>query len=217
MAASCALPSSALPHAHQQHLHPHSHPQSPSPLSSWRSSMSSETLSTTSADDVVYDEGHGSNYSHTGPNLHAHSHSHSHERSGSYASNRSNRSIPLSRERPPPTSLDMMDGWTLEKTQSGRSVIAPGPDTTATPYSPPRQVHKRMHELQSSESNAERSLFTRTLLPYTAKYPILHAIMTEKDSRRIFYFMTYVLQANCSCTAADVTLTLFEIGSILPL
>ncbi|CAM1511313.1 Fc.00g088260.m01.CDS01 [Cosmosporella sp. VM-42] len=27
------------------------------------------------------------------------------------------------------------------------------------------------------------------LLPYTAPYPIIHAIMTEKDSRRIFYFM----------------------------
>lgn len=86
----------------------------------------------------------------------------------------------------------MMDGWTLEKTQSGKSVIAPGPDTSATPYSPPRQVHKRMHDLQSHDQSAERSLFTRTLLPYTAKYPILHAIMTEKDSRRIFYFMTYV-------------------------
>jgi hypothetical protein len=29
------------------------------------------------------------------------------------------------------------------------------------------------------------------LLPYTAKYPLIHAIMTEKDSRRIFYFMGY--------------------------
>ncbi|KAG5979573.1 hypothetical protein E4U43_006863 [Claviceps pusilla] len=28
------------------------------------------------------------------------------------------------------------------------------------------------------------------MLRYTAGYPILHAILIEKDSRRIFYFMT---------------------------
>jgi zinc transporter 5/7 len=27
------------------------------------------------------------------------------------------------------------------------------------------------------------------LLPYTARFPLIHAIVTEKDSRRIFYFM----------------------------
>jgi zinc transporter 5/7 len=30
------------------------------------------------------------------------------------------------------------------------------------------------------------------LLPYTSRWPLLHAIMTEKDSRRILYFMSYV-------------------------
>lgn len=33
------------------------------------------------------------------------------------------------------------------------------------------------------------STFTALLLPYTSKWPLIHAIMTEKDSRRIFYFM----------------------------
>lgn len=47
------------------------------------------------------------------------------------------------------------------------------------------------HSHHDHEKNATRSLFTRMLLPYTAKYPLIHAIMTEKDSRRIFYFMGY--------------------------
>lgn len=29
------------------------------------------------------------------------------------------------------------------------------------------------------------------LLPYCVRFPIIHAIVIEKDSRRIFYFMMY--------------------------
>ncbi|PHH64856.1 hypothetical protein CDD81_3922 [Ophiocordyceps australis] len=39
------------------------------------------------------------------------------------------------------------------------------------------------------EAKAHRSLFTRTIVAYTPQYPILHAILIDKDSRRIFYFM----------------------------
>jgi len=49
-------------------------------------------------------------------------------------------------------------------------------------------VHAHAHS--HSDEKAERSLFTRTILPYTVRFPILHAILVEKDSRRIFYFMT---------------------------
>lgn len=38
----------------------------------------------------------------------------------------------------------------------------------------------------------ERSRFTTILLPYTEKLTVIHAILVEKDSRRIFYFMAYV-------------------------
>ena len=39
---------------------------------------------------------------------------------------------------------------------------------------------------------AKPSRFTALLLPYTSKVPLIHAVITEKDSRRIFYFMVYV-------------------------
>lgn len=42
------------------------------------------------------------------------------------------------------------------------------------------------------DPSAERSRFTNFMLPHTAKWPMLHTIMTEKDSRRIFYFMRCV-------------------------
>jgi zinc transporter 5/7 len=38
----------------------------------------------------------------------------------------------------------------------------------------------------------ERSRFTAMLLPYTERWTLIHAILVEKDSRRIFYFMMHV-------------------------
>ncbi|CAG9997982.1 unnamed protein product [Clonostachys byssicola] len=54
--------------------------------------------------------------------------------------------------------------------------------------------HKHDHDHyhphgSTQEQNSERSFFTKLILPYTAKFPLLHAIVSEKDSRRIFYFM----------------------------
>lgn len=45
------------------------------------------------------------------------------------------------------------------------------------------------------------------LLPYTARFPILHAIMIEKDSRRIFYFMTYVIVNCCYYSIANLIIS----------
>ena len=36
----------------------------------------------------------------------------------------------------------------------------------------------------------ERSKFTSFVLPLTERWPLIHTILVEKDSRRIFYFMT---------------------------
>lgn len=81
----------------------------------------------------------------------------------------------------------VLDGWMLEKTMSGKSVMAPAAETDSALYSPKVAT---IHD--AAAKSGERSFFTNALLPYTAKYPLIHAIMTEKDSRRIFYFMTYV-------------------------
>jgi zinc transporter 5/7 len=56
--------------------------------------------------------------------------------------------------------------------------------------------HGDAHDHHGHDHTAERSKFTALLLPYTSRYPLLHAIMTDKDSRRIFYFMSYVPYAD---------------------
>ena len=57
-------------------------------------------------------------------------------------------------------------------------------------YQPPSALNPK-----SNHSHAvDRSRFTAMLLPYTEKWPLVHAILVEKDSRRIFYFMVYVLR-----------------------
>lgn len=40
---------------------------------------------------------------------------------------------------------------------------------------------------------AERSRFTTLILPFTERWPLIHTILVEKDSRRIYYFMRYAL------------------------
>lgn len=95
-----------------------------------------------------------------------------------------------------------LDGWTLEKTASGKSVIAPGFETESAPYAPPKITQKQ----EMIDRSVERSWFTNALLPFAARFPLIHAIMLEKDSRRIFYFMTYVV--TCPCDKVSHLLTL---------
>ena len=207
MASSYALPSSALPHAHQQHMHS----QSQSSINSWKSksSVSSGGLH-------AHPEDEDSDHDYARPS----SRHQTHGRGGSQASN---TSATLSTRRAPPQALDNMSGWTRETTPGGMTVITPGLDSAKTPQPAPshhdhnhshhhEQDHHDHHEHHShhhghhhghhdhghnhahpeKDPNTARSLFTRKLLPYTARFPIIHAILIEKDSRRIFYFMVYV-------------------------
>ncbi|KJZ79256.1 hypothetical protein HIM_01407 [Hirsutella minnesotensis 3608] len=194
MASPFALPSSALPHAHQQHLH--SIPRSPSSLHAWRASMSRESLPVHHEDEARATD-------------RAHTHSHSLSPNRMATAHASNSSAALLRDKPPPASLDTLDGWTQERTAGGKFVLTPAPGTHSTPYTPPRQHHHQHHHhrhdghpLRQSHSHddahthpigddkATPSAFTLALLPFAAKFPILRAILLEKDSRRIFYFMT---------------------------
>jgi zinc transporter 5/7 len=45
------------------------------------------------------------------------------------------------------------------------------------------------HSYNHNASSEPRSKFTTLALPMVQNYPLLHTIMIEKDSRRIFYFM----------------------------
>ncbi|KAG6270364.1 hypothetical protein E4U46_005793 [Claviceps purpurea] len=155
-------------------------------------------------------------HSHSHSHSHAHSRSKLHTRSGSQPSN---AAAALFRDKPPPAALDSLDGWSRETTAGGKNIITPRVDVTLAPYSPPAtsnpsysysysekhdnhshshshnhehshdHSHDHSHSHKAGESKAPRSLFTRTLLRHTAGYPILHAILMEQDSRRIFYFM----------------------------
>jgi solute carrier family 30 (zinc transporter), member 5/7 len=49
-----------------------------------------------------------------------------------------------------------------------------------------------------------RSRLTRMVLPYTESWPLLHSIMKEKDSRRIFYFMRCVTSWCGSYNITDI-------------
>lgn len=77
------------------------------------------------------------------------------------------------------------NGFTTTSTAAGKLLVTPKNASFSESYKapetkPPKSAH---------DHSAERSRFTNMLLPYTAKWPLLHTIVTEKDSRRIFYFM----------------------------
>ncbi|PHH71692.1 hypothetical protein CDD80_5068 [Ophiocordyceps camponoti-rufipedis] len=160
MASPYALPTSAL------HAHPHL----------WRASMSRDSHA--SDDELRSRDG-----------------THSHTRVNSQASN---TSAVISREKPPPPPLDSLEGWTHQTTAGGKHVLTPAQGYPLTaPYSPPKHSHGHGHDgcydddvRAGHESRHARSLLTRALLSYTVRFPILHAILASKDSRRIFYFMT---------------------------
>lgn len=86
---------------------------------------------------------------------------------------------------PPP--LLPSNGWKTTTT-AGKHLITPVTSSFAEQYEAPEALDPE----PPHDHSAERSKFTNMLLPYTSKWPILHAIMTEKDSRRIFYFMRYL-------------------------
>ena len=69
---------------------------------------------------------------------------------------------------------------------------------SASLHSPHLHSHHKdnvLHELHSvsSHNHGPHSRFTGALLAATSSWPLLHSILVEKDSRRILYFMWYVM------------------------
>lgn len=84
-----------------------------------------------------------------------------------------------------PAPLLTGNDFTTTSTAAGKLLVTPKNAVFSESYKapepkPPRSAH---------DHSPKRSTFTNMLLPYTAKWPLLHSVMTEKDSRRIFYFM----------------------------
>lgn len=166
MASSYALPATGFPHHHPHSGHGHSHTHTPPSLGSLSPprSLKSEPRSNGEARPSVHENHH-----------------HSHHRA--------NTSQPM-QHRPhiPPPLAPSGAAWNVGSTAGGKAIITPT-NTSFDPssrYEAPTQSHSHSRR---HEHSAERSTFTALLLPYTSRWPLLHAIMTEKDSRRIFYFM----------------------------
>ena len=63
------------------------------------------------------------------------------------------------------------------------------------------QIHQRSHHTDCNEQNHHMpSRISRFLLGSSQKWPLLHSILVEKDSRRIFYFMWWVSVEIVGCS-----------------
>lgn len=182
MASSYVLPASALHQHHHgdgagSHSHSHSHTSSLTSLSPSRSRKDSRAHS------------------------HTRNHHHHHHHDSNHTQFRANANVPIPINVPPPSGSG--GHWRMESTPGGKSLLSPTDASfdAAGVYEPPTAARSRSNSHSHSHAHshdhhhdhsAPRSKFTRLLLRYTPRWPLLHAVVTNKDSRRIFYFMRFV-------------------------
>ncbi|KAL1872808.1 hypothetical protein VTK73DRAFT_1279 [Phialemonium thermophilum] len=77
--------------------------------------------------------------------------------------------------------------WKRDSTLGGRPLITPTDASFGATYEPPVLYDSCQNR---HDSDGGRSKLTDVLLPFMLRWPLLHTIMSEKDSRRIFYFMS---------------------------
>ncbi|TVY35159.1 putative zinc transporter [Lachnellula subtilissima] len=179
MASSYALPASAINHSHHGHGHVHSHSHSPpSPVrgypaktpSTLKQEVSTGHLHSLSESHV--DHVHENIRAHN----HNHSHAHSHEREHSHSP-----SLPYGNFIPPAKFETQPHD---HSTHQIASYEPPVNDVHVEPHDHAHPSHKHSHAVEP------QSKFTSLVLPMVLRWPLIHTIMAEKDSRRIFYFMT---------------------------
>lgn len=124
-----------------------------------------------------------------------------------------------SRERVPLAPINVSQSW--KEGGGGKILMTPGVGTDSMPvkYQLPRysetgcehdhdhdhdhghdhahphahpHAHTHTHAHAHDTGSSEKSIVTRILLDASDSWPLIHAILAEKDSRRIFYFMMYV-------------------------
>lgn len=192
MASTFVLSGTTTSQSRRHHGHGHANSRSRSPKHmgtlnrSFKLDMSSASML---SDHDNHHHDHDHSYSHSlssnsAPHEYDHSHSHS-LHTHSHSPSGGNRMQP--RQHVPPPVLTG-NGLITTSTATGKLRVTPRVGSVSEPYTAPETKPKHAHDL-----SAERSTFTNLLLPFTAKWPLLHTVMTEKDSRRIFYFMRYVL------------------------
>jgi zinc transporter 5/7 len=118
------------------------------------------------------------------------------------------------RPRPKPSPVSPPAGWKTEIMSNGRTVItSPTTGNFARAYTDPYMHRPHAHgHAHHDHGDARRSWLTRRLMELTSGSSIMHAIMVEKDSRRIAYFMTWVSRNLWKCAL----LTLSAPGSTFP-
>lgn len=190
MAASYALPRTALPHTHSHghsHIHSHAHSLSASPARS--------SANTTRS--MKHERSSGSLHSSSHSESHLElDHNHTHLRDpGHLHTNSCNHHVrepsPLAYPTPPNS-----DG--LPPARFGHHVHEHSLALSqSSSYEPPTNAveaidhHHDDHDHPHTHAPAilPRSKFTTFILPYTQRFPLLYTIMADKDSRRILYFI----------------------------
>ncbi|KAH7313195.1 cation efflux family-domain-containing protein [Rhexocercosporidium sp. MPI-PUGE-AT-0058] len=195
MASSYALPASAMTHSHghgHTHLHSHSHSHSPgrqhppSPQKALRSDRSNGSLHSHSHSEPRLDHGHNNNHNHS------HSHSSSPSRGHSYM-----RELSTSSYLPTPPNSNGMSPISEFPKQLHQHEPSPAlsqmgpfePSLNAVNVISHSHEHDHLHN-HALHVEQPRSKFTSLLLPFAMRWPLLHTILADKDSRRIFYFMS---------------------------
>lgn len=192
MTSSYALPTTAIPQFHTHspgHMHSHSNSNSHSPSASLGSLHAPRSRKDSRARSHAHDRqdhghshGDGHDHGHDHDHDHGHDHGHSHSHSRERSATNGNRSR---KHQPPP--LAPSGHWRMESTAGGTSLL--------TPTDPKFDVGREYQPPTASKDHAphgpvERSKFTTLLLPLTERWPLIHTVLVEKDSRRIFYFMS---------------------------
>jgi solute carrier family 30 (zinc transporter), member 5/7 len=175
MASSYTLPASAMTHGHN-HAHGHLHSHSHSPGRQY-SANSPRTLKPERSSGSLHSQ--SLSESHLGSE-HTHSHHHSHSHGGEHS---------LSPYLPtPPNSNGLPPISAFEKQTYQIHDLSPAL-SQASSYGAPSYQNHHEHSHNHTPPVEPRSRFTNFLLPFVLRWPLLHTIMAEKDSRRIFYFM----------------------------
>lgn len=196
MASTYALPGSAMPHSHSHshsHGHVHSHSHTPSFSPSKLGPGGQKAANTSRA--LRQERSIGSLHSHTYSESNGYNQERAHNAeqfrtSADLLPRIQNSNVPLggaySEQRPyefPPV-YSQSNGY--ETSQAPTSKIHHDHSHHGHAH------HDHVTHSHSHGAAEKRSMFTRALLSYTEGWMLLHSILKEKDSRRIFYFMRCV-------------------------
>ncbi|KAI1800376.1 cation efflux protein [Daldinia bambusicola] len=199
MASSYALPQPPLPHNHghsHSHSRTHSHSHSPSSFGHSRSARSLQGYPQGQGLKPDFNHSHSHDHDHVHDHNHDHDHDHSHDHldldtrvqaQQNLTQYRANSFVPLQRRENRPSPLRQTgDEFGGEFSSSEKNNIIDAPKTPSYRAPTATVIHDHSHD---GGHGGGYSKFTALLLPFTSRWPLIHAIMTEKDSRRIFYFM----------------------------